>query len=101
LIPDAYVGIYGISLRTGETYEVVGWAADRFEYGVDNLRLSKDGQWLAFHAPRRSEMMAPDPEYAIYVMDMSCLENPETCTGSIRLAGDGYAPEWAPDGRLW
>jgi WD40 repeat protein len=100
-IPDSHVGIYSISLLTGRTTKVVDWANDRFRYGLDDLNLSKNGKWLAFDAPRLSEMMAPDPNYATYVMDTSCLANPETCTESIHLVDDGYAPDWSPDERLW
>jgi Tol biopolymer transport system component len=100
-IPDSQVGIYSILLSTGETSKVVSRVDDRFRYGLGDLNLSKNGKWLAFDTPRLSEMMAPDPNYATYVMDTSCLANPETCTESIHLVGNGYAPDWSPDGRLW
>jgi Tol biopolymer transport system component len=100
-IPDAQVGMYSISLQTGKTTKVVDWEDNRYQHGLDNLSISKDGKWLAFDAPQLSEMMAPDPEYAVYVMDLSCIENSEDCIEAISVVSDGYAPNWAPDGKLW
>lgn len=99
-IPDSYVGIYGISLVSKQMFTVFDWNNDMFEYGLSDMSISPDGRWLAFSTPRLSEMMAPDPKYAIYLMDTSCLQRPETCNESMRLVGDGHDPIWSSDGML-
>ncbi|MBI5352938.1 MAG: PD40 domain-containing protein [Chloroflexi bacterium] len=99
-IPDGIAGVYSFSLTTGEVTMLIDPKDNRFEYGLKGLALSNNGYWLAFYAPRRSEVMTPDPQYAIYVMDTACLENLGTCAESVRLVVDGRGPVWSSDGRL-
>jgi Tol biopolymer transport system component len=99
-LPDEPVGIYGVSLETDTTFTILNPGDERFKYGIRDLKLSKDTQWLAFYAPRLSTIFAPNPEYSIYTMDLDCLETPETCNETIQRIGDGTSPAWSSDGIL-
>ncbi len=97
-VPDSNVGLYSVSLKSKELDTLLDWKDnhDLFRYGLHGITLSKDGKWLSFYASRLSEMMAPDPEYGVYLINTGCLQNPTTCSETVRFIGDGYSPAWSP-----
>lgn len=100
-IPDSNLGLYGISFNRDKTYSIIDWDNSKFRHdGLHGLALSENGRWLTFYAPTMSEMMAPDPKYAIYIMDTNCTNDPMSCINSTDMIGDGDMPDWSPDGKL-
>ncbi|MFN8398889.1 MAG: hypothetical protein U0X74_02655 [Anaerolineales bacterium] len=99
-IPDAKVGIYSVSLGTGLTTTLIDWKDDKFPYGIHGITLSPNETQIAFYAPRNTEVMSLDPEYAVYLLNLSCLQIPNTCGDSVKYIGDGSSPEWTSDGEL-
>lgn len=99
-IPDSKTGIYIASLKDKVTYTILNWNNDRFPHGINGLMVSPDGNHIAFYAPKNSEMMTPDPEYAIYLLESSCIQQPVTCSDTINFIAEGHSPSWTSDGRL-
>lgn len=73
--------------------------------GYEQLRLSRDGKWLAFY---RLFSKGPELVEGVYIMDMSCLPAPSTCADKTRklpvekLVGDtgNRIIDWTPEGYL-
>ncbi len=101
-VPDSNVGLYNVSIKHQTVNTIFDWKkeSELFKYGLRGITSSKDGKWLAFYAPQLSEIMAPDPKYSVYIMDLSCLQASERCSQAIQLVGSGISPAWSPDGKL-
>jgi len=99
-IPDASMNLYGLSYESNETYTILDYINNqRFEHLV-NISLSGDGNWLALLVPQHSVMVAPDPGYQVFLMNTSCLKEPESCYQAVRLVSDGSNASWLPDNDL-
>jgi len=99
-IYDGNMSLFAVTLATHSLSTMIGWRDAHFPYGIKSLRISNDGQWLAFEAPRNSEIGSEDPEYAIYLVDPACLEGQGICPRSVQLVGTGENPTWSMDGKL-
>ena len=99
---DEYPNIYIADLKNNRSIQVTSW-----EFVETYPIWSPDGHWLAFQSDH-AKVGLPDGMFVgssdIYIMDMSCLQNFETCqAASIKQLTNTGANEkvdkmsWSPD----
>jgi WD40 repeat protein len=99
-MPDVFVGIYGFSVTDKKPLVLVEFVNDIFMYGIHSMSTSPNGHWIAFRVPQMSVIHHPAPEYTVHLMNILCIQEPDSCSDSITQVGENFQPVWTPAGQL-
>jgi dipeptidyl aminopeptidase/acylaminoacyl peptidase len=93
-----YDDIYLVDLLTGNRVKITSFSQTTESDGISALSWSPDGKTIAFVHSTSGLDLNYDP---LYIMDASCLKDPETCSSKMRVIAKGHffsePIAWSPD----